>query len=110
MLNKLYKFTYAMTLDLIMGYYNILLTDAAKKVCTITKPFGKYEYNFLPMGVYIAPDIFQEWMSALMDNIDFIRVYLDNFLIITLGSFEEHIAKTEEVMKRLCTMLVVRAR
>ena len=42
MLNKLYNFTYATTLYLIMDYYNILLTDAAKKVWTITTPFGKY--------------------------------------------------------------------
>ena len=42
MLNKLYNFTYATALDLRMGYYNILLTDADKKVCMITTPFGKY--------------------------------------------------------------------
>ena len=50
MLNKIYNFTHAMTLYLIMGYYNISLTDAAKKVCTITTPFVKYKYNRLPMG------------------------------------------------------------
>ena len=32
-----------------MGYYNIFPTDAAKKVFTITTPFGKYEYNRLPI-------------------------------------------------------------
>ena len=36
MIDKLYNFNYSMTLDLIMGYYNILLTDAANKLCTIT--------------------------------------------------------------------------
>ena len=43
MINKLSNFTYATTLDLIMGYYNIFLTDTAKKVCMITTSFGKYE-------------------------------------------------------------------
>ena len=47
-----------MKLDLIMGYNNILLTDAAKKVCTVTTPFGKYEYNQLPTGVCMVTDIF----------------------------------------------------
>ena len=41
MLNKLSKFTYDMALDLITSYYNISLTDAAKKICTITTPFRK---------------------------------------------------------------------
>ena len=40
MLNKISNFSYATALDLIMGYYNISLTDAAKKVCTINTPFG----------------------------------------------------------------------
>ena len=40
-------------------------------------------------------------MSVLMDDLEFVRVYFDNFLIITSGSFEEHLAKVEEVMKRL---------
>ena len=59
MLHKLSNFSYATTLDLMISYYNISLTDAAKKVCTITTLFVKYEYNFLPMGFCIAPDVFQ---------------------------------------------------
>ena len=43
MLNKLYNFSYATTLYLIFGYYNISLTDAVNKVYTITTPFGKYK-------------------------------------------------------------------
>ena len=42
MLNKLSNFTYAKTLDFIMGYYNSFLTDATKNICTITAPFWKY--------------------------------------------------------------------
>ena len=85
MINSLSNFSYATTLDLIMVYYNILLTNAAKKVCMITTPFGKYEYNHLQIGVCIAPDIFQERMSALMYDLEFVRVYLENFLVITSG-------------------------
>ena len=54
-----------------MGYYNIFINDAANKVCMITKTFGRYKYNRLPMGFCIATDIFQEKMSALMDDLDF---------------------------------------
>ena len=84
-----------------MGYYNISLTDAAKKACTIIKSFGKYKYNHISMGVYIVPYIFQDRMSALMDDLEFARVYLGDLLVMTLGSFEDHLAKFEEVIKQL---------
>ena len=41
MFNNLSNFTYATTLYLLMVNYNIFLTDAAKRVCTMTTPFGK---------------------------------------------------------------------
>ena len=41
MINKLSNFNYASTLKILMGYYNIFLADTAKKVCTVTTPFGK---------------------------------------------------------------------
>ena len=62
-----------------MGYCNILLTDATKKVCTTTTPLGKYEYNNLPMGVCIVPDIFQDRMSALTYTLDFSEFILTIF-------------------------------
>ena len=53
------------------------------------------------MGVCIVTGIFQDQMSALMENLEFVIFYLDNFLIITSGSFEDKLAKAEEVMQRL---------
>ena len=40
-------------------------------------------------------------MSALMDYLEFFRVYIDYFLITLLGSFEDHLANVEEVMNQL---------
>ena len=92
MLNKISNFSHATKLDLILGYYNILFTNVANKVCTITTPFGNYTYNCLPGEVCIAPDIFQERMSALMDDLELVGVYINDFLVIISGSFEEHLA------------------
>ena len=101
MFKRVSSFTYATTLDLIISYYNILLTDASNKLCTVTTSFGKYKYNPLKMGVCIAPDIFLEQMSTLMDDLELVRFHLSDFLVITSGSFEEHLAKVKEVMKQL---------
>ena len=101
LLLKLEGFMYATSLDLNMGYYHIELTPTAKKYCTIVFPFGKYEYQRLPMGLCNRPDIFQEKMSELMTGLEFVRVYLDDILCITCGSFKEHLNQLEQVLTRL---------
>ena len=60
MIIKLEGFTHASSLDLSMGYYHIKLSLGAKQICTILLPWGKYEYQKLPMGVCNSPNIFQE--------------------------------------------------
>ena len=47
------------------------------------------------MVVCISPDIFQDQMSSLMDDLDFSRFYLEDLITISSGSFEEHLAKVE---------------
>ncbi len=91
MLQELEGFTYATALDLNMGYYTISLDPDVARICTITFPWGKYSYKRLPMGIAGLPDIFQEKMSNLMATLEFIQTYLDDLLIITKGSLEDHL-------------------
>jgi cleavage and polyadenylation specificity factor subunit 1 len=53
------------------------------------------------MGISTAPDIFQENMPLLFENYDFVRVYIDDLLIITKGSFEDHLEKLHLVFSVL---------
>ena len=53
------------------------------------------------MVVLIAPNKFQEQTSNIIDNLDFVRVYCGDLLIIAYRSFEEHLAKAKDVMKQL---------
>ena len=52
------------------------------------------------MGVCVAPNIFQGKMSAIMEKLEFVIFYLNDLIIITLCSFEDHLAKFEEVMNQ----------
>ena len=40
-------------------------------------------------------------MSALVENLESVRFYIDYFLVVTPGSCEEDLSKVEEVMKQL---------
>ena len=84
-----------------MGYYHIELSPDSKKMCTIVLPWGKYEYQKLPMGLCNSPDIFQENMSDLFRGFDYVREYIDDLLITTNGSFEDHLEKLGTVLHKL---------
>jgi Reverse transcriptase (RNA-dependent DNA polymerase) len=88
MLHKLRGFQWVTTIDLNMGYHNILLDSHSSKLCTIVLPWGKYEYLRLPMGLCNAPDIFQEKMAELKQDFEFCGTYIDDVLILSNGSFE----------------------
>ena len=101
LLLKLEGFQYATSLDLNMGYYHIELTPFSKSLCTIVLPYGKYEYQRLPMGLCNSPDIFQEKMSNLVDDLEYCRAYIDDLLVITRGSWELHLEHLQQVFTRL---------
>ena len=53
------------------------------------------------MGVAGSPDIFQAKMSELMVALEFVRAYLDDLLVITRASLEDHLEKLRTVLTRL---------
>ncbi len=84
-----------------MGYYTIRLDPMASKMCTIIFPWGKYSYLRLPMGFAGSADIFQVEMGNLMASLEYVRAYIDDLLVITKGSLDDHLTKLEAVFIRL---------
>jgi hypothetical protein len=100
-LQELDDFTYATTLDLNMGYYTIRVDPTATKMCTIIFSWGKYSYQRLPMGFAGLADIFQAEMGDLIATLEYVRAYIDNLLVITKGSLDDHLDKLKQVLVRL---------
>ena len=98
LLLKLEGFQYAMSLDQNMGYYNIELDPESSRLCTIVLPWGKSKYLKLPMGLCNSPDIFQEKMNKLFAGFEYVHAYIDDLLIITKGSFEDHVKHLDTVL------------
>ena len=95
---KTQGFCYMTALDLSMGYYHIPLDEYSQQLCTTILPWGKYRYKRLPMGVSNAPDIFQSIMQSILE---FCRVYIDDILIVSDGTYEDHLEKLKQVLERL---------
>ena len=53
------------------------------------------------MGLCNSPDIFQEKMSELMIGLEYARAYIDDLLVISTGSFDQHLADLDKVLNRL---------
>jgi hypothetical protein len=53
------------------------------------------------MGIKNSPDIFQAIMMDLMGDLDYTRTYLDDILVTSNGTFEDHLRQVEKVLKRL---------
>jgi hypothetical protein len=87
-----------------MDYYTIRLDPDASRICTVIFPWGNYSYKRLPMGITGSPDIFQNKMLELMEDLKYVQAYLDNLLCISKSSLEDHLKKLEEVLRHLCNM------
>ena len=95
------KFTYASTVDLIMGYYHMVVHERVKKYLGIVLPWGTYVYNYLPMGLCVASDVFQSRLGQLFLDMENVLIYIDDVLVVTHGSFEEHLRTLGKVIDRL---------
>ena len=69
----------------------------------IKLPWGKYEYQWLPMGLSNSPDIFQEKMAELFGNFEYVHAYIDDLLCLTKGTWEDHLNKLEQVLIKIWT-------
>ena len=61
------------------------------------------QYKRLPMAIKIAPDVFQNVMSKLTQDMEYVKTYLDDLLILTNKTFKDHLLKLEMVLARLST-------
>ena len=101
MLLKLQGFTHATSLDLNMGYCHAELHPDSKKSCTLAFPWGKYEMQVLLMGLCNGPDVFQEKMSALFQDLKCVRTCIDDLLVTTKGDLNDHLEKLDIVLRKL---------
>lgn len=101
MLQQMEGFTYASAIDLNMGYYHLQLDMATREICAIVFPWGVYRYKRLPMGAATAPDIFQAKMNSLFAELSYVQAYIDDLLVITSDTFEDHLEKLDVVLQKM---------
>jgi hypothetical protein len=85
------------SLDISMGYYSTALDKTSSKCTAFAVPWGKFRCLRLLMIISKAPAEFQARMQALLGDLTFVRVYLDDTLLRTETSFPDHVHDLEQV-------------
>ena len=99
------------SLDAKSGYWQLRLSEETKPLTAFSCPEGHFEWNVLPFGLKQAPSIYQRFMDNTLKGLDHICfVYIDDILIFTKGSKEQHVKDVMTVLNRIKDRGVVLSR
>ena len=57
------------------------------------EPWEKHLYLRLSMDIVGSPDFFQEKMYSLIQTLAYIKIHLDDLLVITKSTYKDHLKK-----------------
>ena len=63
--------------------------------------FGKFRYNRLPMGMCASVYIFQAKLDKLLGDIEGVKNYIGNILVLIKDYFRNHIEQLITIFDRL---------
>ena len=94
---------YFTTLDLAMGYQVEVRHEDREKTAFNT-PYGLFQYNVMPFGLATALAAFMRLMTIVFNGMLYSTclAYLDDIIIFG-ATFEEHLNRLEQALKRLKT-------
>ena len=98
--SKLNGARYFSPLDMRTGYHHIPLDRSSIPKTAFNSPFGKYEYIMVLFRLAQDPAYFQELMTRILKDFDFVIDYLDDIIIFSKTA-EEHLLHIKKVFEKL---------
>ena len=95
------RFQFSTVAYLNMVYYSNMLGGYSHNLCTSVLPWGKYQYQGLPMGVSIHPYVLQDKISMLFQYMVHIFVHMDGLAIIINYVFKNNRDILDDILNKL---------
>lgn len=100
LLNDLYGSQIFSQIDLNMGYYQIQVFEEDIYKTAFSLGNETYEFLRMPFGLTNAPRTFQKTMNRILEDLDFVKIYLDDILIHSKNIYE-HLDHLNTVLRKL---------
>ena len=94
-------FTHASALDLSSAYQQLPVDAADRHKLAFTYKGRRYQWKRWPFGLSPATPQFQKLMERVLNGIEGIIIYVDDVVVLTTGSVEDHIKTLNQVLDRL---------
>uniref|UniRef100_A0A667ZAE4 Gypsy retrotransposon integrase-like protein 1 n=1 Tax=Myripristis murdjan TaxID=586833 RepID=A0A667ZAE4_9TELE len=90
------------TLDLASGYNQVPVTEVDRPKTAFCTPFGLFEWNRMPFGLWNAPSTFQRLMQRIFGDQQnqSLLLYLDDIVVYS-STVEQHLERLKVVLGRL---------
>ena len=95
---------YVSKFDLLKGYWQVPLTDAAKDISAFAVANGLFQYRVLPFGLKNAPPTFQRLMDKVISGLKNTKVYIDD-IIVHSKNWADHLKYIRALFDRLTLYL-----
>ena len=102
-MDRLKGVKYLTRLDVIDAFNRMRIAEGDEWKTAFRTRYGHFEYLVMPFGLCNAPATFQAYINEVLRDYldDFCTAYMDDVLIYTSGTLEEHIEHVRRVLKHL---------
>ena len=83
---------------MLKGYWQVPLTQRARKISGLVTPSGLYKYKVMAFGMKNAPASFQRMVNKLVQDIDGCEGYIDDVVIYS-DSWSDHIHQIKRIFQ-----------
>ena len=79
--DKIGQAKYVSKFDLLKGFWQVPLTERAKRVSAFATPNGLYQYRVMPFGMRNSPATFQRLINRVISGLTRCEAYIDDLVL-----------------------------